>query len=373
MKGHLSVTAGGGRTRTAVILTAALALVGLSGAILAVAARPAHADPSLQSAVAQAKALAAQVSHLQLQAEVATEKYDAAEERLGDATTRYLTAEQQSGQLAQTNAQLQSASTARIQALYMSGGELGLYAQVLNGGSISDVLDRLVSVSHILGADAAAIRSSNGGVAAANALAAQLDAVASQRTKFQFDAQLAQAQVLGLLDQQRQALDSANTLVRELVAQQQAAQAAAQAAQASGTLNTAPVPPISLPIGTPAAVVTAIESARTKVGDPYVYAATGPNAFDCSGLTQWAYNQAGIHLPRTAAEQWFSGSHPTLAQLRPGDLLFYATDLSVEASIHHVTMYIGDGYMIEAPHTGAFVHITPVYLDGYYGASRPVA
>ena len=66
------------------------------------------------------------------------------------------------------------------------------------------------------------------------------------------------------------------------------------------------------------------------------------------------------------------GPHPGLDELQAGDLLFWATDAADPASIHHVAMYIGDGYMIEAPHTGAVVHVTQVYLDGYIGATRPV-
>jgi peptidoglycan DL-endopeptidase CwlO len=345
----------------------------LTCGVVCVVPRAAHADPSLGSATAQAKALTADVARLELQAEIASQKYDAAEERLGEVTTAYLSAEERSGQLSQDQAQQTAVAMQRIRYLYMSGGELGLYAQALNGTNINDVLDELVSVSHVINADAAAIRTTGSGVAAANAEVAALNSLADQRTTYQTAAALAQAQVLGLLQEQQQALSSANALVRQLVAQQQAEQAAAEEAQAAGSLAIASSAPTTLPPGTPAAVVTAITAAETKVGDPYVYAATGPNAFDCSGLTQWAYRQAGIDLPRTAAEQWFSSTmHPALSQLEPGDLLFYATDLSVEASIHHVTMYIGDGYMIEAPHTGAFVHITPVYLDGYYGATRPV-
>ena len=76
--------------------------------------------------------------------------------------------------------------------------------------------------------------------------------------------------------------------------------------------------------------------------------------------------------PAPRASSGASGPHPSLDQLQPGDLLFWATNTADPASIHHVALYIGGGYMIEAPHTGAVVHVTPVYLDGYFGATRPV-
>jgi cell wall-associated NlpC family hydrolase len=114
-----------------------------------------------------------------------------------------------------------------------------------------------------------------------------------------------------------------------------------------------------------------LQIARQQLGDAYVWGATGPDTFDCSGLTQWAYAHAGIQLPRVAADQWNAGPHVTLADLLPGDLLFWATDLSNPATIHHVALYLGNGVMLAAPHTGDVVKIEPVYLDGYIGATRP--
>jgi len=129
----------------------------------------------------------------------------------------------------------------------------------------------------------------------------------------------------------------------------------------------------ALPADTPAAVVTAITAARSALGLPYQWGATGPDSYDCSGLTQWAFAQAGVRLPRVAADQWTVGTHPSLDQLRPGDLLFWATDVNDPSTIHHVAIYLGGGFMLQAPHTGDVVRIARVYLDGYIGASRPVA
>jgi peptidoglycan DL-endopeptidase CwlO len=359
------------RARRAVgLLTAVAALV--SG-LAAGPAGTALANPSVASATAQAKALAAQVAALQIQVEVATEQYDAVQEKLGQVVTSYLDAQQQLGSLTDDAAQQRAQNVARIQALYKSGGQLGLFAQILDGSDISDVISRYVAVNHVLAADANAITDTAGRVNRASLAATALNGLADQKTALESQAQLARARVIGLLGERQGQLDSANALVRRLVAAEQARAAAAAAAAAAVTLNTDPFPPTVLPVGTPAAVVTAIAAARSVLGDPYQWGATGPTTWDCSGLTQWAYSQAGVTLPRTSREQWFSGTHPTLSALAPGDLMFWATNSADPASIHHVAIYLGGGYMIEAPHTGAFVQIVPVYLDGYFGATRPVA
>jgi cell wall-associated NlpC family hydrolase len=118
---------------------------------------------------------------------------------------------------------------------------------------------------------------------------------------------------------------------------------------------------------------TAIAAARSRLGDPYVWGAEGPSSFDCSGLTQWAYARAGVSLPRVAADQWRSGPRVSLADLAPGDLLFWATDTANPATIHHVALYLGDGTMIAAPHTGTVVQVQRAYWRGFVGAVRPTA
>jgi cell wall-associated NlpC family hydrolase len=349
-----------------------LAASALVVALVSAPGATALADPSIGSARAQAKAIAAQVNALQTQVEVATERYDAVQERLSQVVTAYLNASQNVGTLS-SQAELQRiANVTRIQALYKSGGQLGLLAEVLNGTDINDVISRYDAVSYVLRADAAALATSSTQVGAATQQADALSTLADQRAALQGQAQLAQARILGLLEERQAQLGSANSLVLRLVAAQQAAAQAAAAAAAARTLGTDPTAPTVLPVGTPAQVVTAVGAARSQLGAPYQWGGTGPNAWDCSGLTQWAYAQAGIQLPRTAAEQWNSGTHPLITELLPGDLLFWATNPVDPSSIHHVAIYVGGGYMIEAPHTGAFVQLVPVYLDGFFGATRPV-
>ncbi len=360
------------RSRLRVRVRTAAAVLATVGVVLGGPWPVANADPSITSAQAQAAALDKQVQALQVQAELATEQYNAVEEQLGEVVTRYVDATERVGDLTRSDEALRAQQAARVRALYMAGGQLGLYASVLDGRDINDVLERATAVSRVLEAGALSITGSGTAVQRASADATALDALAQQRTDLQVKANVLRVRVVGLLEETQNRLASANSLVRTLVDQQRARQEAAAFAAASHLLGTSAQPPIDLPPGTPPVVVAAIAAARTRLGAPYVWGATGPTTFDCSGLTSWAYGQAGLALPRTSREQWFTGPHPALDALLPGDLLFWATDPVDPGSIHHVAIYLGSGYMIEAPHTGAFVQVTPVYLDGYFGATRPL-
>ncbi|MFD3455781.1 NlpC/P60 family protein [Streptomyces sp. NPDC058691] len=108
----------------------------------------------------------------------------------------------------------------------------------------------------------------------------------------------------------------------------------------------------------------AIAFARAQIGKPYVYGATGPNSFDCSGLTQGAWAAAGVSIPRTTYDQVDFGSRVTADQLQPGDLVFFYSDVT------HVGLYIGGGQMIHAPHTGTVVKIAPITEMPIYGYAR---
>jgi cell wall-associated NlpC family hydrolase len=118
----------------------------------------------------------------------------------------------------------------------------------------------------------------------------------------------------------------------------------------------------------------AIYFAQQRIGTPYLWGGEGTAAqggrFDCSGLTQASYASVGITLPRVANDQWNAGPHPARDELLPGDLVFFATDLSDPRSIHHVGIYVGGGYMIDAPHTGAVIRFDRVDSADYIGATR---
>ncbi|MFJ4683660.1 NlpC/P60 family protein [Streptomyces sp. NPDC088789] len=118
----------------------------------------------------------------------------------------------------------------------------------------------------------------------------------------------------------------------------------------------------------------AIHYAQQKLGTPYLWGGTGTAAqggrFDCSGLTQAAYESVGVTLPRVANDQYNAGPHPDRDELLPGDLVFFSDDLTNSRAIRHVGIYVGGGYMIDAPRTGAVIRFTPIDTPDYFGATR---
>lgn len=118
----------------------------------------------------------------------------------------------------------------------------------------------------------------------------------------------------------------------------------------------------------------AIHYAQEKLGTPYLWGGDGTpeegGRFDCSGLTKAAYASVDIELPRVANDQWNAGPHPGRDELLPGDLVFFAYDMNDSRSIHHVGLYVGGGYMIDAPYTGAVIRFDPIDSPDYFGATR---
>jgi hypothetical protein len=118
----------------------------------------------------------------------------------------------------------------------------------------------------------------------------------------------------------------------------------------------------------------AISYAQEQLGKKYLWGGEGRadqgGRFDCSGLTQASYASVGVGLPRVANDQWNAGPHPGRDQLLPGDLVFFAYDLNDPRTIHHVGIYVGGGFMIDAPHTGAVIRFDPIDSADYIGATR---
>ena len=117
------------------------------------------------------------------------------------------------------------------------------------------------------------------------------------------------------------------------------------------------------------AVVTALSFAADELGTPYLWGGTGNGGFDCSGLVQAAYGAAGVTLPRVAQDQYDVG--PTVAAgstVLPGDLVFFGSGPS---AVQHVGLYVGEGEMIDAPHTGALIRYDSASLPDLVGATRP--
>jgi cell wall-associated NlpC family hydrolase len=351
---------------------AALLLGGLLGVCAPFAGAAAHADP-LADARAKAAALRTQVDQLRTQAEIAAEDYDAAYAELGAAVTTHLTAERDLAVAQQASGASDDLAARRVRALYMAGGTTALYANVLDSASISEVAQRVRQVKVVLAADDRVSRLADHVVAARHDAELRLAEAAAHSTALQkvvsakadkVQALLAQAdtllatadqRVVALADAQRRAAEQASTLQ---------AQAALEAARAAlGNVRESPPTPQA---------AAALDFAKAQLGKPYVWGATGPDAYDCSGLTGGAYRAAGVTLPRTSREQWYAGQHVELGALQPGDLLFWAYDPTDPATIHHVAIYAGGGLIIAAPHSGDVVRVQGIYLDGYVGAVRPV-
>jgi peptidoglycan DL-endopeptidase CwlO len=140
-----------------------------------------------------------------------------------------------------------------------------------------------------------------------------------------------------------------------------AAQAGKELLSAS-SLQFTPASPLPPPVATTA---VALEWAFAELGKPYLWGGTGPNAFDCSGLTQYVWRQAGVSIPRVAADQYSWAIPVPLSRLLPGDLVFYGT-----TDIHHVGIYIGDGLMINAPYTGTVVQVSSIWWSDLAGFGR---
>jgi cell wall-associated NlpC family hydrolase len=127
-------------------------------------------------------------------------------------------------------------------------------------------------------------------------------------------------------------------------------------------------PGLPVPRGTSAEARAAIEFARQQLGEPYVWAAAGPDAWDCSGLTMMAWRQGGISLPHYSAAQYQQTKHISAADLKAGDLVFWGTSPN---TIHHVALYIGNGQIIQAPRTGDVVKVSSLFATAPNFFGRP--
>lgn len=121
----------------------------------------------------------------------------------------------------------------------------------------------------------------------------------------------------------------------------------------------APVPPVVPTLG-----ASALAAARKALGTPYVWGGTGRGGFDCSGLTQWSYRQAGVSLPRSSQAQSSFGKAISRDQLQPGDLVFFYSPVS------HVGIYVGGGMVLHAPQSGDVVKISPMSRMPFHNARR---
>jgi cell wall-associated NlpC family hydrolase len=364
-----------------------LGVTGLASA-LALTVLPATASladprPTLQQVQQRIDALNTKV-------DLADEQYASSRLELAATSRRAAVAQGRVRTAQQELSSLRQQMGAVAAAAYRSGGT-DQFVQLVSTSTPQTFLDRASSLDRIAAgqnAQLAAAATARHRLAAAQAEAAQEQRAQEAVARTMSDAK---AEIESALAQQQQLLSSlkAEERARLVAAQARARAAAAAAARASRTralaaaraaaqavtaqpvravqtvqqAGTSSTPTYSGPASGRASV--AVQEAYNKLGSPYQWAAAGPDRFDCSGLTMWVWAKAGVSLPHSAAAQYSSGPHVSRSDLQPGDLAFFGSP------IHHVGIYIGNGQMISAPHTGDVVKVQDAFRSDYVGAVRP--
>ncbi|MEU9112605.1 C40 family peptidase [Streptomyces sp. NPDC048483] len=337
-KQHPLALAGGSRTgRTA----ATLALAGAAGATAFDGTGQAAPRPT----PAQVKG---RVDALYQEAEVATQHYNGAKEQ-ADAARAEL-------------ARLQDEAARRTQKLNTAKAELGTMAgSQYRSGGVDPAVRLMMSADPQRYLDGATVLE-RAGSHQANAVAGyarRLGSVRQVRGRAEATAERL-ARHEGTLKRQRltvvRKLGAAEALLDRLTDEQRRRMSPKDEPPTDGSAA-APAPN--------SRAAQAVSFAHAALGKPYVWGATGPAAYDCSGLTQAAWKSSGVSLPRTTYTQIGSGTRIDRSQLAPGDLVFFYSGIS------HVGLYIGDGKMIHAPHPGAPVRIAPIDEMPFAAATRP--
>ncbi|MFI5683566.1 NlpC/P60 family protein [Streptomyces sp. NPDC051636] len=336
------------RTAATIALAGAATATGFDGT--------GHAAPQLTPAQVRAK-----VDKLYQEAETATEKYNGAKEKADTAQQRLNTLRDEAARKQEKLNSARGALGSIAAAQYRSGGldpalQLALSDdpdQYLRGAAFAEragdrqtqavarVRKRLREIEQLRGAAHAEL--------------------ASLRSE-QAELKRQKKTVTGKLDEARRLLDRLTPRERTRVTADGTGPASRSAA--NGTRDALPAPgSVAAPDSRAAA---AVAYAYQKLGSPYVWGATGPHAFDCSGLAQAAYRSAGISLPRTTYAQITAGRRVSRSELAPGDLVFFYSGIS------HVGIYVGNGQMIHAPNPSAPVRLAPIDEMPFAGASRVV-
>ncbi|MGW6706015.1 NlpC/P60 family protein [Streptomyces sp. NPDC054956] len=320
------------------------ATLALAGAATATAFEgTSHADP--QPTPSQVKA---EMDRLYEEVEVATDRYNGAKEK-ADEAQRALDGLQD--EAARKTDQLNTARSTlgSLAATQYRSGTLGAAVQLAMSDDPQEYLDRAALISRAGSRNAAEISA----VRRKLEEVGQLEEQAAGRLA---DLRARQGELAGHKAEIEEKLTAAQRLLARLTAEERAAYEAGSTTDA----RTAPAPPSD---GSRAA--RAVAFAYGAIGKPYVWGATGPGSFDCSGLTQAAWRAAGVSLPRTTYTQINAGQRVSRDQLAPGDLVFFYSGVS------HVGMYVGNGQMIHAPRPGSTVRLAPVDSMPWAGASRP--
>jgi cell wall-associated NlpC family hydrolase len=318
-------------TGTAGLAAAAAALAVIWPAATS-AAQVTTPTPSLKTLVAEAKQLEFDINAL-------SEQYDGLRLQLSRARADEKTAESAEARIAVALAASRQAIAQLAAENYMNSG-LDPALQALTAGNPAQFLSQASAITEL-------DQSSGEKVAA---LSAEEDQ--AQRAKETADQQIAQVNAIeAQMSARKKAIDAKIDEVNS---------AGLREAMAIFT-QTGHYPNITLATANTVGA-QALQAAFTREGDPYVWGAAGPDAFDCSGLVVWAYAQVGISLPHYTGSLWNSGVHVGRNDLQPGDLVFFYPDIS------HVGIYVGDGLMIDAPDFGQDVMVQPVDWANYDGA-----
>jgi cell wall-associated NlpC family hydrolase len=317
--------------RTATFVTGATTALAL---LMPAAVGDAAPAPTLSSLVAQAKQLTYQINAL-------SEQYDGLRVQLSSAKTA--AAKAQKAAAADTAAlKTSQATVGRLAAASYENAGYDPALQILSATNPDQYLNQASIMEQL---------DQTNGTRVTNLQKAQ---AADQRAK-----ETAQQQI----DKVTALETSMNAKTKQIRAEISKVNSATMT-QAMAVFNqTGSYPDIPIPGGSGVAA-KALQAALSKRGDPYVWGAAGPSAFDCSGLVLWAYAQEGIHLDHYTGNQWNEGTHVSRDQLEPGDLVFFYADIS------HVGLYIGDGLMVDAPSFGQDVMVQKIDWSIYVGGVR---
>jgi cell wall-associated NlpC family hydrolase len=345
------------RLRTSVLVAGAA----LAAAVVPIGVQQATASPHLSLAQVQAR-----VAALNGQMERITESYDGARAQLATISKRQQATAAELSKDKQTLARTRSQLARSASAAYRTGG-LSPTLSLVTNGSPATYLDQASSLDALSSAQADQVAAAAAANRAVAAVQAQFDAEVAQQRRTVADIGSRKSAVQHLLGQEQALYNRLKAADRRRLEQarqrQQEHELALRASYRAPAAAAAPHASYTGPASGQAAA--AVRFAYAQLGKPYVYGASGPNSYDCSGLTMSAWAAAGVGIPRTAAAQQGSVHAVSLSAMQPGDLIFFGSPA------YHVAIYIGGGRMIQAPHTGASVEITPVSYMSPSGAGRP--
>ncbi|MET7473123.1 NlpC/P60 family protein [Streptomyces sp. NPDC005648] len=318
-----------------------------------------QAEPNLTPAQVKAR-----VDKLYQEAEVATEKYDGAKEKADAAERRLSTLRDEAARKTDALNSARDALGSTAAAQYRGGG-LDPALQLVLSSDPEKYLDSAEFVDRIGTRQAAAVADVRQQLRAIEQLrgAARIELAALKARQAELERE--KKTITGKLAAARQLLSQLSPEERGRLGVDGSGTGRASRSGSDGRVGLeAPGPATAAAPDSRAAA--AVSYAYSKLGSPYVWGATGPSAFDCSGLVQAAYHSAGISLPRTTYAQIDAGHRVSRSELLPGDLVFFYSGIS------HVGIYIGNGQMIHAPNPSAPVRIAPIDEMPFAGATRVV-